>query len=510
MERTLAEAPQMFERYTEKARRVIFFARYESSQFGSPHIETEHLLLGLLREDKALTNRFLRTHASVESIRKQIEEHTTLRERIATTVDLPLSNDCKRVLAYAAEEAERLAHKHIGTEHLLLGLLREEKCFAAQILRDRGVRIEGVREEISKSPPDPGKTAAAEPAGPFTRDLTQAAADGQLEPVVGRDIEMEAVIATLGSRYRNHPVLVGDHGVGKSAIVEALAQRIAEGRVPPFLAEKRIVVLDPPPTSASSSEGARAENLKKIVAALTVAGSIPFVEDLRSLLTPLSTSGIHDAGTLFRSALLRSEHLWIAACAPGEFHQAVAANPWLADGIRPIHVRPLDEEATLAVLRARQSALEKFHEVTFTLEALEFAARWTPVSDATQPSTPLPDTPHVTAPAGRRFPNPAQPGRALELLDAAAAAVRLNLPRTPEDVAEVAKRIRFIVHRMEDSIANHEFEKARFYSEEQRREQENLRVLRKQYKLDESARPTVTRATLEEVLVRWSRYPCTP
>ena len=125
----------MFERYTEKARRVIFFARYEASQFGSPYIETEHLLLGLLREDKALTNRFLRSHASVESIRKQIEAHTTIREKVSTSVDLPLSNECKRVLAYAAEEAERLGHKHIGTEHLLLGLLREEKCFASEICR---------------------------------------------------------------------------------------------------------------------------------------------------------------------------------------------------------------------------------------------------------------------------------------------------------------------------------------------------------------------------------------
>src|SRR6476619_2973409 len=134
----------MFERYTEKARRVIFFARYEASQFGSPYIETEHLLLGLLREDKALTNRFLRSHASVESIRKQIEGHTTIREKLSTSVDLPLSNECKRVLAYAAEEAERLSHRHIGTEHLLVGLLREEKCFAAQILHERGLRLEAI------------------------------------------------------------------------------------------------------------------------------------------------------------------------------------------------------------------------------------------------------------------------------------------------------------------------------------------------------------------------------
>src|ERR1700735_4071351 len=140
----------MFERYTEKARRVIFFARYEASQFGSPYIETEHLLLGLLREDKTLANRFLRSHAAVDSIRKQIEGHTTVREKVSTSVDLPLSHECKRVLAYGAEEAERLGHKHIGTEHLLLGLLKEEKCFAAEILHERGLRLSAIREELAR------------------------------------------------------------------------------------------------------------------------------------------------------------------------------------------------------------------------------------------------------------------------------------------------------------------------------------------------------------------------
>jgi ATP-dependent Clp protease ATP-binding subunit ClpA len=140
----------MFERYTEKGRRVVFFARYEASQFGSPYIETEHLLLGLLREDKALTNRFLRSYASVESIRRQIENHSTVREHISTSVDLPLSNECNRILASAAEEAGRLGHKHIGTEHLLLGLLREEKCFAAELLSELGLRLSAVREEVAR------------------------------------------------------------------------------------------------------------------------------------------------------------------------------------------------------------------------------------------------------------------------------------------------------------------------------------------------------------------------
>jgi cell pole-organizing protein PopZ len=145
----------MFERYTEKARRAIFFARYEASQFGSPYIETEHLLLGLLREDKALANRFLRSHAAVESIREQIENHTTIGERVSTSVDLPLSHECKRVLAYAAEESERMNHKHIGPPHLLVGLLREQKSFAAQLLGEQGLTLAAVREQVRQSESSP-------------------------------------------------------------------------------------------------------------------------------------------------------------------------------------------------------------------------------------------------------------------------------------------------------------------------------------------------------------------
>src|SRR6202789_3577473 len=141
----------MFERFTEKARRVIFFSLYEASQFGQPYIETEHLLLGILREDKALTNRFLRTHSSVQAIRNQIQAHPAIVEKTSTSVDLPLSNECKRILAYAAEEAERMASKHIGPEHLLLGILREGKCFAAEILSERGVQISTIREELART-----------------------------------------------------------------------------------------------------------------------------------------------------------------------------------------------------------------------------------------------------------------------------------------------------------------------------------------------------------------------
>jgi ATP-dependent Clp protease ATP-binding subunit ClpA len=142
----------MFERFTERARRVIFFARYEAAQFGSTTIENEHLLLGLIREDQNLTNRFVGNQSSIESIRKEIEGRTIIRERVSTALDLPMSNECKRILAYAAEETERLKHRHIGTEHLLLGILREEKCMAAQILQQYGLRVNAIREELARSP----------------------------------------------------------------------------------------------------------------------------------------------------------------------------------------------------------------------------------------------------------------------------------------------------------------------------------------------------------------------
>jgi ATP-dependent Clp protease ATP-binding subunit ClpA len=193
----------MFERYTQKARRVVFFARYEASQFGSPYIETEHLLLGLLREDKVLTNRFLRSYAAVEAIRQQIESRTAHREKVSVSVDLSLSKESARVLAYASEEAERLAHKHIGTWHLMLGLVREEKSFAADILREQGLRLSNVREELARM--DVDSLEQSSPTLPISSMVTIGSTP------TGADIEVDG--AFLGNTPAEVPLAVGERVV---------------------------------------------------------------------------------------------------------------------------------------------------------------------------------------------------------------------------------------------------------------------------------------------------------
>jgi ATP-dependent Clp protease ATP-binding subunit ClpC len=482
----------MFERYTEKARRVIFFARYEASQFGSPYIETEHLLLGLLREDKTLANRFLRSHAAVESIRKQIEGHTTIREKVSTSVDLPLSHECKRVLAYGAEEAERLSHKHIGTEHLLLGLLREEKCFAAEILHERGLRLSTIREELQRSQSE--KVSSNRPKessllAEFSRDLTQSAMDSALDPLIGRDHELERVVQILCRRTKNNPVLIGEPGVGKTAIVEGLAQKISEGDVPSFLADKRILALDLSLIVAGTKyRGQFEERLKTIMKELMEnQNAIIFIDELHTLVGAGSAEGSLDAANILKPALSRGEIQCIGATTPAEFRKSIEKDRSLERRFQAVKVPPPSEADAVKVLFGIKDRYEKFHAVGYTDEAIE-AAVYT---------------------SSRYIPDRFLPDKAIDLIDEAGARVKLRATTLPSDLADIQKRIKFIVHRMENAIANHEFEKARFYSDEERKERENMRQLREKYNLDDTSTGVVTKDDIEDVVARWTGVPMT-
>src|SRR5579875_1428451 len=476
----------MFERYTEKARRVIFFARYEASQCGSTYIETEHLLLGLLREDKALTNRFLRSHATVESIRKEIEGRTTPREKVSTSVDLPLSHECKRVLNYAAEEAERLSNKHIGTEHLLLGLLREERCFAAEMLQGRGLRLAQVREELARASQERVASRPKESSllAEFSRDLTQAAMENQLDPLIGRRHELERMVQILCRRTKNNPVLIGEPGVGKTAIVEGLAQRIAESDVPSFLADKRILALDLSLIVAGTKyRGQFEERLKTIMKELMENQNIIiFIDELHTLVGAGSAEGSLDAANILKPALSRGEIQCIGATTPGEYRKSVEKDRSLERRFQAVKVPAPGEDDAIRVLQGVRDRYEKFHAVTYTEEAIRYAVYL----------------------SNRYIPDRFLPDKAIDLLDEAGARVKLRQAMLPDEVAEVQKRVKFITHRMETAIANHEFEKARFYSEEERKEKEHLRALRDKYHLDDSTTGTVTREDIEEVVARWT------
>src|ERR1700726_4627512 len=440
-----------------------------------------------MREDKALANRFLRQQGSIESIRNEIEARITIRERISTSVEVPLSAECKRILNMPGEEAERLGVKHVGTEHLLLGILPEEKCFGAEILMERGLRLSTLREELARTSGE--KSTAARPKetsllAEFSRDLTQAASEGSLDPLVGRDGEVERVIQILCRRTKNNPVLIGEPGVGKTAIVEGLAQRISDGDVPPFLADKRILSLDLSLIVAGTKyRGQFEERLKTIMKELMESqNSIVFIDELHTLVGAGSAEGSLDAANILKPALSRGEIQCIGATTPGEYRKSVEKDRSLERRFQSVKVPAPNEEEAVQVITGVRERYEKFHAVSYTDEALKYSVYL----------------------SNRYIPDRFLPDKAIDLIDEAGARVKLRQASVPEEVGEVQKRVKFITHRMESAIAAHEFEKARFYSEEERKEKENLRGLRERYKLDDASTGIVTREDIEEVVSRWT------
>ncbi|MEJ2110263.1 MAG: ATP-dependent Clp protease ATP-binding subunit [Acidobacteriota bacterium] len=481
----------MFEKYTEKARRVIFFARYEASQLGSPTIEAEHLLLGLIREDKSLTARYFpKTPATIQKIRKEIEGRTLVREKVSTSVDLPFSEESKRVLNSAAEESSRFSHKYIGTEHILLGLLREDKSVAAEILREYGIYPDIIREELDRGITEKQiPTRAKEPLSlvEFSRDLTEAAENDLLDPLIGRDNEIERMVQILCRRTKNNPVLIGEPGVGKTAIVEGLAQKIVSNQVPPPLADKKILALDISLIVAGTKyRGQFEERLKTIMKELVENRDlIVFIDELHTLVGAGSAEGSLDAANILKPALSRGDIQCIGSTTPYEYRKSIEKDRSLERRFQSVKVAAPSEQESIKILKGIKEKYETFHQVQYTDTAIEEAV-------------------HL---ANRYISDRFLPDKAIDLIDEAGARVKLRKAPAPEDMLNVHGRIRVIDGKIENAHSDREYDRTAPYCTEREMPQGSVGVLQERWKLKTSPAAMVTGEDIEEVIAKWTGIP---
>ncbi len=487
----------MFERYTERARRVIFFARYEASQLGSRTIETEHLLLGLIRENNGLTGKLLaRADIDPDAIRSEIQARTEVREKISTSVEIPLSVESKRVLAYAAEEAEKMLHKYIGTEHILLGLLREKKSLASRILVEKGMRLSTAREDLlyllkEKNLSDKKKETPF--LSEFSRDLTEMAAKGVLDPLIGREEEVERAIQILCRRTKNNPVLIGEPGVGKTAIVEGLAQKIVSGDVPHFLHDKRILELDISSVVAGTKyRGQFEERLKTIMKELLENKDILiFIDELHTLVGAGSAEGSLDAAGILKPALARGEIQCIGSTTPREYRKHIEKDRALARRFQGINVAQPTEEETVRIIRGIRDRYEKYHGVSYEEDAITAAVYQ----------------------SNRYITDRFLPDKAIDVLDETGARVKLAMSPAPGRVRDLETTVRELSDKLDEAIANEEFELAARYRDQMRRERERLERVRTEVGEEEGQRdtppPVVTVEDVEQVVSNWTGIPIT-
>lgn len=467
------------------ARRVIFFARYEASQLGAREIGSEHLLLGLLREDHALTRLIGLPPTALHSMREEIARERPPGEKIPGSVALPLSQESKRILAFAAKEAERLSDKHIGTEHLLLGILREQQGLAAPILSRRGIRLEEVREKLFQAKNEKITPLRPETSllGEFLHDVTSEAEEQKLDPLIGREAELGRVVEILCFRSRNNPVLVGEAGVGKSALVEGLAMRIAAGEVPERLADKRILTFDLVSLVAVLSATRFSE--ERMQAAMRelerMRDAILYIEGLFAFAGG-TTLG---AAKLLKPLLDRGAVQCIAAARPAEYQRWGEREPWLKEYFYPVEIPPPGEADAIKILQTIKKRYEDYHGVHFSEEALRHAVYY---SEKFLPRGHLPD-------------------KAIDLIDEAGAAVTIRRSQVPQEVAEARKRLKAATHRLENAIGSQEFDKANLYDTEQRDEEKKLRALEEKYHLGPGNIVMVGVEEIENILARWTNIP---
>ena len=494
--------PSRFEKFSERARRVLSLAQEEAQRFNHNYIGTEHILLGLVRETEGVAARvLLNLNVELVKVRSAVEFIIGRGER-PTPGEIGLTPRAKKVIELAVDEARRLNHHYIGTEHLLIGLMREGEGVAAGVLESLGVGLEKVREETnsiiqkqsssqsssSRSSTRTSRTPALDELGV---DLTKRAADGDLDPVVGRDSELQRVIQILSRRTKNNPVLIGEPGVGKTAIVEKLAHLVVDGDVPETLQGKRVVTLDMGALVAGTKyRGEFEERLKKVIGELKTAGNcVLFIDEMHTMVGAGAAEGAVDAANILKPSWARGELQVVGATTQDDYRKYVERDPALERRFQPIVVDAPDAITTVEILRGVKGMYEQHHDLEILDEALETAATL----------------------ADRYIADRQLPDKAIDLIDEAASRVRIKHSTVPKSLREAQKELDAVRREKDEVISAQKYETA---AELRDRE---LKLVTKIEQLDagwkkenpDAGEAKVTADDIAEVVAMWTRIPVT-
>ena len=499
----------MFDRFTERARKVIILAKEEAKRFNHDYIGTEHVFLGLIKEGESVAAAVLQNLGlALDTIRLEVEKLVLFGPSTIVSGDIPFTPKAKKVIELAMDEARRLGHNYIGTEHLLLGLIKEGEGVASHVLMNVGLDLNKVRAEVIKllgsSTPSgaggaggsatptvggPGKGKTKTPAlDAFGRDLSQLAREGKLDPVVDRENEIERVIQILARRTKNNPVLLGEAGVGKTAIVEGLAQRIISGDIPEILADKRMVVLDLALMVAGTKyRGQFEERIKAVMDEIRRSDNILiFIDELHTLVGAGGAEGAIDASNILKPALSRGEIQCIGATTLDEYRKYIEKDAALARRFQTIMVDPPSVDETIQILKGLRDKYEAHHRVKILDEALEAASK---LSDRYISGRFLPD-------------------KAIDLIDEAASRARLSVTTLPKDLKKLEGEIESFKREKEASIKAQDFEKAAKLRDDERRAKEELSRMKKNWKESKSeVEVQVTAEDIAHIVSKWTGVP---
>ena len=488
-----------FEKFSERARRVLSLAQEEAQRFNHNYIGTEHILLGLVRETEGVAARVLSSlSVDLSKVRSAVEFIIGRGEKPAQG-EIGLTPRAKKVVELAVDEARRMNHTYIGTEHLLIGLLREGEGVAAGVLESLGVTLDKVRAETHRilshtsgtgSQSSRGTTSKTPTLDQLGIDLTIAAKSEKLDPVVGREKEIERMVQILSRRTKNNPVLVGDPGVGKTAIVEALAQLISGGDVPETLSGKRLVTLDMGALVAGTKyRGEFEERLKKVIEEIKASGNcVLFIDEIHTIVGAGAAEGAVDASNILKPSLARGEIQCIGATTLDDYRKYVERDPALERRLQPVRVEEPSDDDTVAILMGVRSKYEEHHKVDISDEAIRSAALL----------------------AQRYIPDRFLPDKAIDLIDEAGSRVRLRGSATPASVKDAMQVLEQVRKEKDEAIASQQYEAAAELRDRELRQNENLDTLEKEWQEGEnSERRVVTEDDIAEVVSMWTGIPVT-